>query len=85
MIIGAKGELASAGEVTLVGVVNGMCEEDGNGVDVSMAESRALRMDNIEGVSITSRSNDIECVVGFALAGETSLRIGGGCLKYVAA
>ena len=84
-IIGAKGELASSGEVTLVRIVSEMYEEDGKGVDVSMSESRALRTDNIEGVSITSRSNDIECVVGLALAGVTSLRIGGGCLKYVAA
>ena len=85
LIIGAKGELASSGEVTLVGMVSEMCEEDGKGADVSMTESRALRTDDIEGVSITSRSNDIECVVGLALAGVTSLRIGGGCLKYVAA
>jgi len=66
-------------------MVNKMCEEDGKGVDVSMTESRDLRMDNDEGVSITSRSNDIEFVVGLALAGMTSLRIGGGCLEYVAA
>ena len=80
-----KGELASSGEVTLVGMVSEMCEEDGKGVDVSMTESRAaLKTDNDEGVSITSRSNDIEFVVGLALAG-TSLRIGGGCLTYVAA
>ena len=85
LIIGAKGELASCGEVTLVGMVSEMCEEDGKGVDVSMTKSRALRTDNIEGVSITSRSNDIEFVVGLALAGVTSLKIGGGCLKYVAA
>ena len=85
LIIGAKGKLASSGEVTLVGMVNEMCEEDGKGVDVSMTESRALRTDNIEGVSITSHSNDIECVVGLASAGVTSLRIGGGRLKYVAA
>jgi len=84
LIIGAKGALASSGEVTLVGMVSEMCEEDGEGVDVSMTESRALRTDNIEGVSITSRSNDLECVVALALAGVTSLRIGGGYLKYVA-
>ena len=85
LIIGARGELASSREVTLVGMVSDMCEEDGKGADVSMTESRALRTDNIERVSITSRSNDIEYVVGLALAGGTSLRIGGGCLKYVAA
>jgi len=81
LIIGAKSALASSGEVTLVGMVSEMCEEDGKGVDVSMTESRALRTHNIEGDSITSRSNDIEGVVGLALAGE----IGGGCLKYVPA
>ena len=69
----------------LVGMVSEMCEEDGKCVDVSMTESRDLRTDNDEGVSITSRSNDIEFVVGLALAGVTSFRIGGGCLKYVAA
>jgi len=61
--------------------VSEMCEEDGKGVDVSMTESRALRTDNDEGVSITSRSNDIEFVVGLAWAGVTSLRIGGGGLE----
>jgi len=66
-------------------MVSEMCEEEGKGVDVSMTESRALRTDNIEGVSIISRSNDIECVVGLALAEVISLRIGGGCLKYAAA
>ena len=85
LIIGAKEELASSGEATLVGVVSEMCEEHGRGVDVSMSESRALSTDNDEGVSITSRSDDVECVVGLALAGGTSLRICGGCLKYVAA
>jgi len=49
LIIGAKGELASSGEVTLVGMVSEMCEEDRKGVDVSMTESRALRTDNDEG------------------------------------
>ena len=38
LIIGAKGELASSGEVTLVGMVSEMCEEDGKGADVSMTE-----------------------------------------------
>lgn len=85
LIIGAKGELASSGEVAFVRMVSEMCEEDGKGVDVSMTESRVLRMDNDEGVSTTSRSNDFECVVGLALAGVTSLRVGGGCLRYVAA
>jgi len=69
MIIDVKGALASSGEVTLVGMVSEMCEQDGKGVDVSMTESRALRTDNIEGVSITSRNDDIEFVVGLALAG----------------
>jgi len=74
LIIGAKGKLVSSGEVTLIGMVSEMCEEDVKGVDVSMTESIALRTDNDEEVSITSRSNDIECVVGLALAGVSSLR-----------
>jgi len=53
-------------------MVSEMCEEDEKGMDVSMTENRALRTDNDEGVSITSRSNDIEFVVGLALAGVTS-------------